>query len=167
MASAQPLFLCCLPGAFLFTYLHPGGDLQLALGWGERSLSWQPWHVCLLRVVVFIAVASPRSPAPNPSPCSLCFGKLSRLLLEALGAVVMWRLPQWGCLASARGRGPQGGDAAVPPSISWRGAGAVERDGGLWCVAVISLLLSPGRGAVLGQMVFMSDLVSLSDSPGC
>lgn len=94
------------------------------------------------------------------------------------------RLPQPRCClpgaaSPARGTGgvSPGGDAALPSSLqpgpskrremlacSWGGGGM---DGGLRRVGIISLLLPPGRGAVLGQMVFLSDLVALSDSLSC
>lgn len=42
-----------------------------------------------------------------------------------------------------------------------------EGHSGLQCIEIISLLLSPGRGAVCGQMVFLSDLVAVSSSLSC
>lgn len=85
--------------------------------------------------------------------------------------------PGAACPGLPRQREGPGGDAALPSSLqpgpserremlacSWGGGGM---DGGLRRVGIISLLLPPGRGAVLGQMVFLSDLVALSDSLGC
>lgn len=42
-----------------------------------------------------------------------------------------------------------------------------EGHSGLQRIETISLLLSPGRGAACGQMVFLSDLVAVSSSLSC
>lgn len=87
--------------------------------------------------------------APNISPCHERSGRVPCQLLEPLGALVVWRV---------RGAPVDtAGALCVQP-------GTGEGRSGLQCIEIISVLLSPGRGAVRGQMVFLSDLVALSGS---